>query len=303
MDKQIFSLSSDGKSDKCSVQEWMQSIEDGRSKDRLSEADEVIDGSVGGLKDALENVLNTNRAVPLFEFRNLAGVKAADMKDKVTKAEQAVIDYHNTLGNPPRLTRTKRSARSVVSKRQDPCGSSSPTTSPTPATTTSKSTPTCAGNQVQGSCIAGTLPSSTPYSGYIGPSCLKADGSPNSSPRLNTKTAQDAAQAYCQSLVDKKIVLADGAANPAPDILKGKAENGGQMSLTVMYFKDSCPQDKSRSELDFAALGVDVCFQNLFTALQTGCEQDSTWDNYDPDWTFEGGVFGGDCGLFSISGE
>lgn len=115
----------------------MQSVQDGHSPDRLSEVDQVIDGSIGGLKDALENVIDTDRAVPLFEFRNLAGVKAGDMKDKVTKAEQAIIDYHHAMGNPPRLTRTKRSLRSVVSKRQDECVSPTPTASvaPTPELT------------------------------------------------------------------------------------------------------------------------------------------------------------------------
>ena len=156
---------------------------------------------------------------------------------------------------------------------------------------------------MQGSCIAGTLPSSTPYSGIQGPSCIKADGSPGTRPRLNAKAAQEAASQYCQDLVDGKVVLSDSTANPAPGILKGKAENGGQMSLTVMYFKNSCPEDHSISKLDFSAMGLETCFQNFYTALEGRCSQDSTWQAYDPQWTFEGGVFGNSCGLFSISGE
>lgn len=127
MDRQVFALSSGGKSASCSVQEWIQSIQDVRSPDRLTEVDKVIDGSIGGYKDTLENVINTDRAVPLFEFRSLAGVKPGAMVDYVTKAEQAIIDYHQAMGNPPRLTRTKRSLRSVVSKRQDDCVSPIPT--------------------------------------------------------------------------------------------------------------------------------------------------------------------------------
>ncbi|KAL8881308.1 MAG: hypothetical protein Q9198_001467 [Flavoplaca austrocitrina] len=126
MDKEVFSLESDGKRDKCSVKVWIKSIQDNRSPDRLSEADKVIDGSIGGLGNSLENVLNTNRAVPLFEFRSLAGVKAANMEDKVTKAEQAVIDYHHAFSSPPQRLKHRRSERSVVAKRQDPCGSPSP---------------------------------------------------------------------------------------------------------------------------------------------------------------------------------
>ena len=134
MDGQTFKTSnSEGGSDSCTVQEWIQSIQDGTSPDRLSEVDKIIDGSIGGLKDALENVINTDRAVPLFEFRRLPGVKSTDIKDRVTNAEQALIDYHHALGAVPRFVRTVRSARSVVSKRQDPC--SSPDPSPTPVAT------------------------------------------------------------------------------------------------------------------------------------------------------------------------
>ncbi|KAL8833008.1 MAG: hypothetical protein Q9176_008112 [Flavoplaca citrina] len=70
---------------------------------KLSEADKVIDGSVGGLGKAFENVLGTNRAVPLFEFRKLAGVRVANMEDKVTQAEQAIIDNHRKFGKAPQL--------------------------------------------------------------------------------------------------------------------------------------------------------------------------------------------------------
>ena len=193
-------------------------------------------------------------------------------------------------------------------------GTTSPLTSTTVAhttilrntagtTTVPNETPLCVGNQVQGSCIGGTLPSSTPYSGYQGPSCNKADGSPGSRPRLNATVAQEAANQYCQNLVDQKVVLSDSTANPAPGVQKGTAENGGQMSLTVMYYKNSCPEDHSSSTLDFSAMGVETCFQNLYTALEAHCSQDSTWQAYDPQWTFQGGVFGGSCGLFSIAGE
>ncbi|KAL9033432.1 MAG: hypothetical protein Q9180_005946 [Flavoplaca navasiana] len=103
MDKEVFSLKSDGESKDCSVQEWIQSIQDNNSPDSLSKADEVIDGSVGGLGQALENVLGTNRAVPLFEIRKLAGVRVANMEDKVTQAEQAIISYHHEYVNLPQL--------------------------------------------------------------------------------------------------------------------------------------------------------------------------------------------------------
>ena len=75
------------------------------------------------------------------------------------------------------------------------------------------------------------------------------------------------------------------------------------MSLSVLYFENSCPEDRSSSTLDFSAMGVETCFANLYTALEASCSQDSTWEAYDPQWTFEGGVFGNSCGLFAISGD
>ncbi|KAL9630619.1 MAG: hypothetical protein Q9204_004625 [Flavoplaca sp. TL-2023a] len=103
MDDTKFSLESDGEKKECSVKEWIQSIQDNRSPDRLSEVDKVIDGSIGRLGKALETVLGTDRAVPLFEFRDMAGVIAAKMEDHVTKAEQAIIDYHRKFGKAPQL--------------------------------------------------------------------------------------------------------------------------------------------------------------------------------------------------------
>lgn len=86
MDQQKFSVTSSGKFDSCTVQEWINIIHDNTSPDRFTVLDKVLDGSIGGLGSALENVLNTQRAVPLFEFRNLA------MRERVEEAEQAVID-------------------------------------------------------------------------------------------------------------------------------------------------------------------------------------------------------------------
>ena len=121
MDSQKFGASSsDGREDSCTVQEWIQSIQNGPAPDRLTVLDRIIDGQIGGLADALENVLNTNRAVPLFEFRRLRGIPASQMQSLATRAEQAIIDYHNAAGNHPATTgsvsrmRNKRQAASAA---------------------------------------------------------------------------------------------------------------------------------------------------------------------------------------------
>ena len=174
---------------------------------------------------------------------------------------------------------------------------------PSTTTATPTGTPACDGNQVQANCVAAILPSTTPFAGPLTPSCVKADGDSGTSPRLNATKASDAASTYCQNLVDDKWVLSADGPNPKAATLVGEAENGADMSLVVMYDEASCPQDQSSSTLDIAAMGVDACFENLYTNLEAYCSQDPGWGNYDPEWTFEGGVAGNLCGLWSINGE
>ncbi|KAH8705721.1 hypothetical protein BGW36DRAFT_422261 [Talaromyces proteolyticus] len=96
MDKQSFTLVMDdkGKQDSASVKDWMDSIQAGISPDRLTEVDEVRNSQVGGLGKALENLLDSSQAAPLFEFRRLAKITASDLSDFASKVESAVIDFH-----------------------------------------------------------------------------------------------------------------------------------------------------------------------------------------------------------------
>ena len=128
------------------------------------------------------------------------------------------------------------------------------------------------------------------------PSCV-------TSPRLDAQAAQDAATQYCQNLIDSKAVLSGNTQNPAPGIQQGKTENGGSMALAVMFDQSLCSPDQSTSTLDFAAMGLDNCVENLYTNIQLVCSQDSTWVSYDPQWTLLGGTFGASCGLFSLYGQ
>lgn len=95
MDDQTFHLTDEDKGeDSCTVKEWIQSIQDGDSPDKLSELDQSFNGQLGALGDALEHMHGTKTGVPLFEFRRLKGVKTTGMKDFVNKAEEAVIELH-----------------------------------------------------------------------------------------------------------------------------------------------------------------------------------------------------------------
>lgn len=121
MDSQTFIVNpSEGLSQSLTVQDWIQSIQDGTSPDKLSVLDQAIDGSIGGLGNALENVINSNpsRAVPLFEFRRLPGVQSGGMQNLVTSAETAVIQYHQAAVNPPRFLRKRTNGRYAHIKRQ-----------------------------------------------------------------------------------------------------------------------------------------------------------------------------------------
>lgn len=170
----------------------------------------------------------------------------------------------------------------------------SPTTGSTPSPTP------CVGNQVQGSCVAATLPSATPFSGPETPVCSKADGSEGSLPRLNATVALEAASRYCQNLVDDKVILAKDGGSPKAGVEPGAAEGGADMALAVVFREEACPEDHSISEVDFGKLGPEGCFDLLYTQLEQACSQDSTWADYDPEWTFQGGVWAGQCGMFGI---
>ena len=166
------------------------------------------------------------------------------------------------------------------------------------------STPTpCSGNQVQESCVAGTLPSATPYSGIQPPSCAKADGSPGSDPRINKGKASQAAADYCQSLIKDNVVLTAKSTNTRPYIQEGGAENKKAILLIVLYDVVACPTDKSKSTLDFKVLGQDACVKNFVDYISQICAQDSTWTAFNPDFTLQGGVIRNDCAIWSLGAQ
>lgn len=106
------------KQDCLRVEDWMTSITSGSSPDKLTILDGLIDGQIGGLGTALENIVGTARAVPLFEFRNLLGVTAGKMQDTVSDTEQPIITYFNQYKTPPQRKMAKRNSGWLHEKRQ-----------------------------------------------------------------------------------------------------------------------------------------------------------------------------------------
>ena len=90
-----------GKSDTCTVKEWVRSMEEGWDvPDRCTELDTIADGSVGGYRRTMEYILDTEEPAPLFEFRSLAFTPQRDVVKFVVEAEKEVIKYHKQHVGP-----------------------------------------------------------------------------------------------------------------------------------------------------------------------------------------------------------
>lgn len=115
--------------------------------------------------------------------------------------------------------------------------------------------------------------------------------------------ASEAATKYCARLVDQGVVLSRSQGASPASVVAGAAEKGNDLALSVVFDVSACPADKSISTLDFSKLGQQDCEKDLFGAISQFCQQDSTWGDYDPDYTLEGGVFAIDCGLWGMVGQ
>jgi hypothetical protein len=52
-------------------------------------------GQIGGLGDKMENMLDTDKPVPIFEFRDLNRITGSALADSMGSFEDKVIDYHH----------------------------------------------------------------------------------------------------------------------------------------------------------------------------------------------------------------
>lgn len=146
-----------GDQDCLSVEAWIASIEGGQSPDKLTTLDQLIDGQIGGLGTALENVVGTTRGVPLFEYRDLNGIVADKMQGFVNNAEQAIISLHGKYSAPPQRKKSRRDIALSYGKRQvaPNCSiTSAPAPTPAPSCTLQNEDPD-QGINARG-CICGT---------------------------------------------------------------------------------------------------------------------------------------------------
>ncbi|KAF1969178.1 hypothetical protein BU23DRAFT_571747 [Bimuria novae-zelandiae CBS 107.79] len=117
--------------DKCTMKEWIDAIEARTVSDPITRVDRKVDDSVGRFDYKWEYVLNTNREVPLFEFRRLKA-KPADFGTHVQRVEDEILAYHRNLPNAPRLLRKRQDAKYSHIRRDGPTdGCPAPTSTST----------------------------------------------------------------------------------------------------------------------------------------------------------------------------
>ena len=206
----------------------------------------------------------------------------------------------SVASSSPSSSPSSSTSSSSTAARSSVTSSATSSTTPSSSALVSSGSATCTGNQVQGTCVAGSLPSATPYSGTQGPSCDKAAGSGSPNPRINTKQAEDGASKYCAALAQGGVVLSADNTSQKSFVVPGAAENNNDLALLVHFDVSACPTDKSSSTVDFSKLSVQRCQADLFSAVSEVCVQDSTWKGYNPQYTLEGGSFGADCATWSM---
>lgn len=252
-------------------------------------------------KRALTESRDSHAVEKRFNDAEIDGYKAVKVEDDEPNDDKpTLITQEQTFQVDEAGGGTEVEEMPIISDDQDTGASEDTGPSTGPPLVNGK--PICDGNQVQHDCVGGVLPHVNDYSGPQAPTCMKADGSPGSSPRLNTDELRSQASAYCKKLVDSRWLLKEGA-NPNPAVLPGKAEKGASMVLAVMYNKGSCPKDKSKSEMDFGTLGVDKCVEYLSDTLSHACSMDSSWAAWNKDFEVMGGVWATDCAMFTVMGQ
>jgi hypothetical protein len=151
------------------IKDWIQDIATGNSAlDLFSAFDKNYDSSIGGLNQATEKMFSSQRAVPLFEFRDLKPVQTSGFPTFMSNVDVTIQVLHQEFAAQP--------AMRVRVRRQSDGGSCALPSTPTgnPATPTTTGDPNC-GNPSQTPCP--TEPDCGPNLGQVpcppgpGPDC------------------------------------------------------------------------------------------------------------------------------------
>jgi hypothetical protein len=93
----------------CNIRDWIHGLDpESEDQDALSKFDEKVnDGSIGKLGTKEEKMFNSQRFVPLFEFRDLLNVytktreEVMGMADFMSEVDKAIQVLHNNFANAP----------------------------------------------------------------------------------------------------------------------------------------------------------------------------------------------------------
>ena len=96
-----------GEGEELKVKKWIESIADGTVPDALSKLDESVDKSIGGFKTDLENVKDTTRAVPVWEFRKLDNIPLDGTVKFAKRVGENVDAIHRRSKNSPASTKKR----------------------------------------------------------------------------------------------------------------------------------------------------------------------------------------------------
>ncbi|PVH98468.1 hypothetical protein DM02DRAFT_657349 [Periconia macrospinosa] len=87
---------------KCTMYDWIRSLDpDSQADDCLTKFDRTIDRSIGKLGTRQEKMFNSQRSVPIFEFRDLDTLQTKDMEGFMLKVDDAIQKLHREYANPP----------------------------------------------------------------------------------------------------------------------------------------------------------------------------------------------------------
>ncbi|KAK4690448.1 hypothetical protein P7C71_g6347, partial [Lecanoromycetidae sp. Uapishka_2] len=97
------------------IKSWIQGIGDkSPTPDLLSAFDKSIDGSIGGLGTQTEKMWNSQRSVPLFEFRDLLETPTSGFETFMDKVDTSIQALHRTFANPPQKRKRQVPASCIV---------------------------------------------------------------------------------------------------------------------------------------------------------------------------------------------
>jgi hypothetical protein len=88
---------------RCNIHDWIHGLDpDSQDNDALTEFDKAIDGSIGNLGTTQEKMFNSQRSVPLFEFRDLStSLKLEGIEEFMNQVDEAIQKLHNDFANAP----------------------------------------------------------------------------------------------------------------------------------------------------------------------------------------------------------